>query len=266
MAKSIFDYDSKIFCMNCGCHGHKSKECEKPITSCGIILYKKNKLEEIKYLLIRRKDTIAYIQIVSGKYASDDICYIHTLLYELSNNEKYKIMNDNFDNLWDELWQKKNIKKRSVDFELSHTKFLRLKSEIINNPKLKDVFLEKIWSEPEWGFPKGRRNYKEKDLQTAKREFSEETSLTFNNINLLSNEPLVEIYKSNDNLHYKHLYYIAEYNGNSNICIDTNNKNQVKEVGDIGFFSYEEAVKKIRNYHKEKKKILQELNEYLLNT
>jgi 8-oxo-dGTP pyrophosphatase MutT (NUDIX family) len=29
--------------------------------------------------------------------------------------------------------------------------------------------------EPEWGFPKGRRNYNEKDIDCALREFSEET-------------------------------------------------------------------------------------------
>ena len=31
------------------------------------------------------------------------------------------------------------------------------------------------WTEPEWGFPKGRRNYQESDLHCALREFSEET-------------------------------------------------------------------------------------------
>ena len=31
------------------------------------------------------------------------------------------------------------------------------------------------WLEPEWGYPKGRRNYQEKDLHCALREFEEET-------------------------------------------------------------------------------------------
>ena len=29
------------------------------------------------------------------------------------------------------------------------------------------------WTEPEWGFPKGRRNYLENDLTCAIREFKE---------------------------------------------------------------------------------------------
>ena len=31
------------------------------------------------------------------------------------------------------------------------------------------------WKTPEWGFPKGRRNYQENDLACALREFQEET-------------------------------------------------------------------------------------------
>ena len=34
---------------------------------------------------------------------------------------------------------------------------------------------ENNWNEPEWGFPKGRRNFQEKDLTCALREFEEET-------------------------------------------------------------------------------------------
>ena len=31
------------------------------------------------------------------------------------------------------------------------------------------------WLTPEWGFPKGRRNYQETDITCAYREFNEET-------------------------------------------------------------------------------------------
>ena len=33
------------------------------------------------------------------------------------------------------------------------------------------------WEETEWEFPKGRRNFKEKDLECALREFEEETGI-----------------------------------------------------------------------------------------
>ena len=33
------------------------------------------------------------------------------------------------------------------------------------------------WTTPEWGFPKGRRNLKESNLDCSRREFMEETGL-----------------------------------------------------------------------------------------
>ena len=38
------------------------------------------------------------------------------------------------------------------------------------------------WNEPEWEFPKGRRNQQEKDLDCAKREFEEETGYNIDSI------------------------------------------------------------------------------------
>ena len=47
------------------------------------------------------------------------------------------------------------------------------------------------WDEPEWGFPKGRRNFNETDLNCALREFNEETGINMKSIKLL--EKLVPI-------------------------------------------------------------------------
>ena len=41
------------------------------------------------------------------------------------------------------------------------------------------------WDVPEWGIPKGRRNYQEKDLQCGLREFEEETG--YLKINITNN-------------------------------------------------------------------------------
>ena len=72
-----------IYCGNCGKLGHTYRKCKLPITSCGIILYKNNKFfEEVKdedgdiinnheryyFLLIRRKDTLGYVEFLRGKY------------------------------------------------------------------------------------------------------------------------------------------------------------------------------------------------------
>ena len=67
------------------------------------------------------------------------------------------------------------------------------------------------YKDPEWGFPKGRRNLKERDLQCAVREFEEETDIGRDNIYVLRCiDPLEEDFIGSNKKHYKHIYYIAK--------------------------------------------------------
>ena len=104
----------KIFCCNCGKYGHKYSKCNDPITSIGIIaikiddsaifnnfikyfdkdhyfnlvksntinnniLLKTNEyIDKFKFLMIRRKKTLGYIEYIRGRYAEDNI-YTYTL-------------------------------------------------------------------------------------------------------------------------------------------------------------------------------------------
>ena len=64
-----------IYCANCGKAGHLYRNCRYPILSYGIILYKVvNK--NIKYLHIRRKDTIGYVEFLRGNYSLENNSYI----------------------------------------------------------------------------------------------------------------------------------------------------------------------------------------------
>ena len=50
-----------MYCNNCGKLGHMSKECDKPITSYGVLLI--TKINEIpKIIMIQRKDSLCYIE------------------------------------------------------------------------------------------------------------------------------------------------------------------------------------------------------------
>jgi len=54
-------------CRNCGLNGHIYKNCPHPIISFGIICYKIDG-NEIKYLMIQRKDSLSFMEFVRGKY------------------------------------------------------------------------------------------------------------------------------------------------------------------------------------------------------
>jgi 8-oxo-dGTP pyrophosphatase MutT (NUDIX family) len=100
--------------------------------------------------------------------------------------------------------------------------------------------------EPEWEFPKGKKNMNETPLTCAIREFNEETNLNINNIKIFENINCIEEkYRGSDNKFYKHLYYLAI----SNHDLEFNNIDNISEVGDINWFTIEDAINKIRLYY-----------------
>ena len=69
------------------------------------------------------------------------------------------------------------------------------------------------WTETEWEFPKGRRNYKEKDLECALREFEEETGILSSKLSVIENVlPFEEIFIGSNHKSYKHKYFLAYAN------------------------------------------------------
>jgi 8-oxo-dGTP pyrophosphatase MutT (NUDIX family) len=120
---------------------------------------------------------------------------------------------------------------------------------------MKDVVYN--FKEPEWGFPKGRRNLKEKNIECAKREFEEETNILIDDYNIINMTPLEETYLASNNLKYKHIYYISQIkNKNTLLSLDKNNNEQNIEIGNISWFNFDEALLIIRDYNIEKKNIL----------
>ena len=102
-----------IFCNNCGKLGHLFHQCKVPITSIGIIpirITKKvnpltNKLEnDVEIFIIKRKDTLSFVDFMRGKYSIEDKNYITNLLNNMTVNERQFILNNEFDSIWQYLW------------------------------------------------------------------------------------------------------------------------------------------------------------------
>jgi len=109
------------------------------------------------------------------------------------------------------------------------------------------------WETPEWGFPKGRRNINETDLECSCREFEEETGLTSSQYTILKIKPLYENFIGCNGRPYRHIYYLAQ----SNITdLSTHQLPQMLEIGDVKWVSYHDGMELIRSYDKEKKRIL----------
>jgi 8-oxo-dGTP pyrophosphatase MutT (NUDIX family) len=118
-----------------------------------------------------------------------------------------------------------------------------------------------IWREPEWGFPKGRRNYQENDYECALREFQEETGYNSRLLKNIKNIlPFEEIFTGSNYKSYKHTYYLTFMNYEDTLQL---NKFEPTEVSKMEWKNYEDCIQCIRHYNLEKKRVLININETL---
>ena len=167
------------FCNNCGKQGHLFQHCKAPITSVGVIAFKKVE-ESIRYLMICRKDSLGYVDFMRGKYPLHNSEYLKNIINEMTVYEKERLMTEDFDVLWKDLWGNLLGVQYRGEEKTSREKMQALKEGVMIKNKLytlKSLIEDSdtSWQTPEWGFSKGRRNYQEKDLMCAVREFEEET-------------------------------------------------------------------------------------------
>ena len=253
------------FCNNCGKSGHIFQSCNEPITSIGIIAYRNNQNNIIEYLMICRKDTLGYLDFIRGRYNLQNIEYIKTIIDIMTNDEKNRIINNDFEYLWKNLWGENiGIQYRGEE-KNARLKFNQLKKGLYINNKYVNISSlindsNTVWEEPEWGFPKGRRNYQEKDIYCGLREFTEETGYESSYINLITNLiPYEETFIGSNLKCYKHKYFVGNIENDKTPIY----KYQDTEVSKVEWKSLDECKRCIRNYNLEKLEILESVNNIL---
>lgn len=268
---------STSHCNNCGITGHTFNNCKFPITSVGIIAFRYNTQKQLEYLLIRRKDTIGYIEFMRGKYTLNNKLYLLNIISEMTRSEKTKLLTEYFDTLWVGLWGDCICNQFRSEEKNARDKFEALKLGITINAtanantttstnslhyNLQTLIAESQtdWSEPEWGFPKGRHNNLEKDLACGLREFEEETGYPTHNIKIIQNIlPYEEIFTGSNYKSYKHKYYLGYINLTQEPC----KPYQDTEISKIAWCTYDDATKLIRPYNLEKLAMLEKINTVL---
>ena len=265
----------KCYCNNCGNYGHLYKNCRHPILSYGIILYHKCKeTNEIKIVMIERKDSLSYIEFLRGKYSSIyNLDYLKLLFSRMSSTEIERICNNDFDTLWNDLWIHTEtinyrIKKEYLKSKNSFNnikKGYKIKDKLINFEYISNL-VENKYTLNEWEIPKGRRNELETNKECAIREFKEETNINESYFNIINNMiPIIEEYQGINKVRYKHIYYIGVANEKYDLKIDMKNKDQYTEIKDIKWLSEVEAYDKIRDYDVIKKKIIKDFFDFIKN-
>ena len=176
-----------------------------------------------------------------------------------------------FEELWNHVWYQQFIPRHTTEFYQAKNKFDALIAGVfymgryINMAGLLALSTAKF-SEPEWGFPKGRRRIREEDVHCAVREFSEETGFNSTDITLEPNfAPCEEVFFGTNHVLYRHVYFVARMNsyGSKVVEVDMNNVNQAREIRAIEWFSYDGTIANIRGHNQERKRIFTDVNRKL---
>jgi 8-oxo-dGTP pyrophosphatase MutT (NUDIX family) len=275
--------NGNVFCTNCGKQGHTMKQCQEPITSHGIILIRYNpgnltnqpcvlsikdgvNQDSVEILLIRRRDTLGFIELMRGKYAVTDIEYIRKHISIMTKEEHTKLLTQTFQQLWEGLWGRpvEGSMAYKHEREMSREKLEVLQSSGVLKKLIGEVVSP--YEEAEWGFPKGRRELFETDTICAVREVFEETNISDSSYTILKNvEPIIESFRGSNGIRYMHKYFLACMNETKELANPATNVTMSREIGSLAWIPLDAALEKIRDYNHEKKSILLRIQEILRN-
>jgi 8-oxo-dGTP pyrophosphatase MutT (NUDIX family) len=244
----------EMYCNNCGEKGHVFRTCKDPIISCGILLlrgaYEPLKLpvdpRTVGVLMVKRKDSMAYMEFIRGKYEMGDPAYYERLVGNMTIPEQNSIVSDEFDTLWTRLWGQ-GRDTHSAEYEISKSKYYQLdRASIIQRNRSK-------YSDPEWGFPKGRRARGESDSECAEREFFEETNIPSEAYTLHPTLKFIETFRGTNNVLYRHIYFVALLRDSKIINLKQKlTFMQSKEVSEVDWKTLSECRSVIRPHYTER--------------
>jgi len=204
--------------------------------------------------MVQRKDTFGYIEFVRGRYteAEDPDAMIRTYISEMTCDERYRLMNWTFDQIWKMLWVNHSSRCFHNEYKYAKQKFATVDIQKI----LAEVPCQ--YSTPEYGFPKGRRILNESDKACALREFCEETGYKSYQVELLQNqEPICELFTGTNNKKYKNVFYLAHIKDvHGAPKLNANSYHQSGEISNIAWLTLSDAKKKMRIYDRTKFDVL----------
>ncbi len=238
--------------------------------------------DKILFMMVSRKFSLGFIEFIRGKYDVYDTKSIVNLFEQMYEEEIKYIRKNSYDNILYNFLNRDNESKEVVLNRIYEGKYsneycdAKIKFNMLTNPsedENNDIqldlnfytkYIKPRWRKTEWGFPKGRRDKRYEDnLSCACREFEEETGYEREEYFVLNKiEPVEELFTGTNGVNYKHIYYLAINNSQKDKLLTGYDE---YEIGDIKWFTYEEAMAYIRPYHTEKKKILTRVYLFLLN-
>ena len=284
-------------CANCGKPGHLYRICNEPISSFGIICVRI--VQDSKggvhpeYVMVQRKDSLSFVEFIRGKYNLQNRGYILRLLINMTQEERAHLHTMQFDELWHGFWQSDHSCGFIKEYEQSKNMFRLLQEGYLvrgcGKRRVPPTFFslktalsatssQAVYTETEYGFPKGRRNINETDISCACREFSEETGLIIDDMEMCNGElstPYEEIFIGSNHTRYRHVYYIAcpkRSVQHSGAWSEPGNQPrkvldpvQSREIKTVGWFDAESVLDRIRPENEERRDMFKHIDKVIVS-
>lgn len=207
-----------------------------PVTSYGIACCRKNSNGQYEVLMIKKKCTYAFSEFVRGVYDVNHKQNLIHLFDGMTIDEKICIQTKNFETVW--------IKSHGVSFDSERSSYGRGSKKFnalikVNNGQyLHEIIHASTNLELIWEIPKGRADKKEVPVETAVREFNEETHIEKNQYRILFDEGPITYSFTDSGIRYVYIYYIAIINSNRFAPkFVFSSSHMQREVGNIKFLS-----------------------------
>ena len=207
--------------------------------------------------MICRKDSMSFTEFLRGKYSTHPPEYLGVLLSNMTQPEQQMIRTQQFDTLWTRLWG------YGVEHHYNEYPQARYQFDMLDIETLLNTY-PSIYTEPEWGFPKGRRVRCETDIECATREFFEETNIPRDSYAMLKGVVVSETFRGTNGVMYKHIYHVAIVTDSTKIQLDQKfTTMQRREISAISWKTLDECSQLSRPHYVDRARILSELKDIL---
>lgn len=215
------------------------------VTSYGIALVRRIKNKAPDILFIKKRVSYSYITFVNGAYNRNNDVEMVKLFSGMTLEEKVNIMSLNFASIWYMSYLTQPCQMTTREATRYETCKARFDKRFMSDSGKRLLKLLRNTSNARniWEMPKGIPIKNEHTLQTAIREFTEETGIRKNKYCLMWKAPPLEYTFTDDNVVYRYVYYIAEMLDHRYVpSIDASAKaSSLLESSDIKFLTLEEV-------------------------
>ncbi len=187
------------------------KHASRCITSYGISLMRRGP-QGTEILFIKKRSTYAYITFVKGAYGRNNDGEITKLFNNMTMEEKICVMTMDFSKMWHMCYLSSPHRLSSKDLHKYETYKSKFEKRFLcdGGIRLKSLMSKTRNVDLIWEIPKGMASKGESHIQTAIREFQEETGICKSKYYILWNRSPMEYTFCDEGVCYRYVYYLGE--------------------------------------------------------